>query len=135
MFGHGIRQLVTNGALQIVLGPGPRIALIAQIALGDHQQGAFAVGVMALHGTEQRRNIRVARRREVSAHFQLRVHASAELTNEFEHQGAADHHRAVGLLGRQVTNLAVFIQTLFSPLRGRGEPDLTCVAVQHRTGV
>ena len=83
---HAICQLITNGALKVILGPGPGIALIAQIALGNHQKTFIPLPIAAYDRTQQRRNIRVAGGRQVSPHFQLGVHPHAHLANQLEHQ-------------------------------------------------
>lgn len=54
LLGHRVRQLIAQGAFEVVLGPFPGIALIAQVALGDHQQRIFTLGVAANHRTQQR---------------------------------------------------------------------------------
>ncbi|MNF79813.1 hypothetical protein D3C84_620400 [compost metagenome] len=52
LLGHGICQLVAQGPFEVVLRPFPGVALIAQVALGDHQQVVFACGVAAHHCTQ-----------------------------------------------------------------------------------
>ncbi|MNE42286.1 hypothetical protein D3C80_1364040 [compost metagenome] len=51
LFGHGIGQFIADRPFQVALGPLPGIALITQIALGDHQQRVLTLPVAAYHRT------------------------------------------------------------------------------------
>ncbi|MNI55717.1 hypothetical protein D3C73_1106840 [compost metagenome] len=49
LFGHGAGQLITQRPLQVVLGPLPRVTLITEVTLGNHQQIVFALLVTTHH--------------------------------------------------------------------------------------
>ncbi|MNS95250.1 hypothetical protein D3C72_1294990 [compost metagenome] len=53
LLGHGVGQFITKRPFEVVLGPFPGVALIAQVALGDHQQIIFTRPVPAHHGPQQ----------------------------------------------------------------------------------
>ena len=130
-----VGQLVTDRPLQVVLGPAPGIALVAQVTLGDHQQVVLPLPVSAAHEAQQRRNVRVAGGGQVGAHFQLRVHTGADFTNQLEHQAVTDHHRAVGLLGRQITHRRFTGQLQRGQVFSRLKPQIAVRGTQHGTGL
>ncbi len=115
--GNTMCQLVTYRTLEIVLGPLPRIALVAQIALSDHQQVGLTVLADAYQRAQQRRNVLEAGMGQECAHFQLGVRPGADFADQLEHQAAADHHRTVRLLGRQVAHFRLSVQAEGCQLR------------------
>ncbi|MNL08692.1 hypothetical protein D3C87_1294260 [compost metagenome] len=131
LIGHGVRQLVAQRPFQVVLGPFPGIALIAQVALGDHQQVVFARRIPTHHRPQQRRDIAKPGAGQIRAHFQFRVHARGDFANQLEHQAVADHHRAVGLLGGQVAHFRLCRQAQFRQFSRRLETDLAAIGRQY----
>ncbi|MCY1449310.1 hypothetical protein D9M71_660380 [compost metagenome] len=123
-------QFVTNGAFEVVLGPVPGIALIAQIALGDHQQMRLLLAVHPAHPAQQRRDIAEPGSGQVGAHLQLRVYPGVDPPNQLEHQTATDHHRAVGLFGREVAHLGIVGQVQGCQLFGGVKAQFTFGARQ-----
>ncbi|MNM92791.1 hypothetical protein D3C81_1051360 [compost metagenome] len=106
----GRLHLVADGPFQGVLGPGPGVTLVAQVALGDHQQVWRALLIHPADPGQQRRNIGKACGGQVGTHFQLGVHTRVDPANQLEHHLVADHHRAVGLLGAEVAHAAFVVQ-------------------------
>ena len=135
LFRDRVGQLIADRALQVVLGPAPGIALIAQVTLGNHQQVVLPLPVAAAHKAQQRRDIRVAGGGQVGTHFQLRVHTGADFTNQLEHQAVTDHHRAVGLLGRQITHRRFTGQLQCSQVLSRLEPQIAVRGIEHGAGL
>ncbi|MCY1441311.1 hypothetical protein D9M71_576210 [compost metagenome] len=131
LLGHGIGELVAQRPLQVVLGPLPGIALVAQVTLGNHQQVVFTRRIPTHHRPQQRRDIGEAGRGQVRAHFQFRVHTRRDLADQLQHQAVADHHRAVGLLGGQVTHIRLRRQAQFGQFGGGFETDFAAVRRQH----
>ncbi|MNM86187.1 hypothetical protein D3C81_983320 [compost metagenome] len=117
-------HLVADGPLQGVLGPGPGIALIAQVALGNHQQVLSRVLIHAADPSQQWRNVGIACGCQVGAHLKLGVNARVDPSDQFEHHAVSDHHRAVGLLGAQVAHWAVFAKAQPGQLFGARETQL-----------
>jgi hypothetical protein len=114
LLGHGVRQFIAQCPFQVVLRPFPGIALIAQIALGDHQQIVLTRGILTNHRAQQWRNITKTGASQIGAHFQFRVHARRHFADQFKHEAVADHHRAVRLFGGEVTHFRLSIQAKFS---------------------
>ncbi|MNH04741.1 hypothetical protein D3C79_640470 [compost metagenome] len=85
-------QLVAYGPFQVVLGPIPSIALIAQIALGNHQQVRLLLGIDTADPAQQRRDIGKTGSGQKRTHFQFRVHAGVDPADQLEHQTATNHH-------------------------------------------
>ena len=85
-------QGVTNRPLQTVLGPFPGIALIAQVALGNHQQRRLAVHPDAADLTQQRCDVGKTQLAQLAGHLQFRMHARREPAQQFQHQLVGDDH-------------------------------------------
>ncbi|MNO88144.1 hypothetical protein D3C76_795810 [compost metagenome] len=117
-------HFVANGPFQGVLGPGPGVALVAQVALGDHQQVRRRVLIHAADPGQQGRDIAEPGRGEIGAHLQLRVNARVDPADQLEHHAVAHHHRTVGLLGAEVAHRAVFAQGHGRQLLGAVEAQL-----------
>ncbi|MCY1412369.1 hypothetical protein D9M71_277720 [compost metagenome] len=132
LFGMGRRHFIADRPFQVVLGPVPGVALVAQVALGDHQQVWHALRVDAADRTQQGRDIGKAGLGQIRAHFQLRVHPSTDPANHLQHQAAADHHRAVRLLGRQIAHRRIVAQFQAGQLLGGLEDKLTLGRGQTR---
>ncbi|MNZ63777.1 hypothetical protein D3C78_819310 [compost metagenome] len=131
LLGHGVGQFIAQRPFEVVLRPFPGIALIVQVALGDHQQVVCTRPVPAHHGPQQWRDIAEPGCGQTGAHFQFRMHAAGDLADQLEHHAVADHHRAVGLFRRQVAHRRLRVEAEFFQFGGGLEANVAIAAGQY----
>ena len=101
-FGGGLAaRRGVKGAVDLIEGPGPGIALVAHESLRDGQRMALPVGPDAADLAQKRRRIGKIVRREIAAHLGLGMLASRDVAEDLQHHRVVDDQRAVRLLGRQ----------------------------------
>ncbi|MNO00373.1 hypothetical protein D3C81_2202470 [compost metagenome] len=52
LLGHGVGQFIAKRSFEVVLRPFPGVALVTQIALGNHQQIVFTRTIPAHNGPQ-----------------------------------------------------------------------------------
>ncbi len=114
--GHLRRQLARccsrgrcfiGGAAQVVQGPAPAVALVADVALQHRKGVGRAIGCDAHDFTEQAGDIAKAQLREVTRHLCFGMNARHDAADDLQHAHTADDQRTVRLLGAQPRDLGI----------------------------
>ena len=63
------------------------------------------------------------------------MHTGADFTNQLEHQAVTDHHRAVGLLGRQITHRRFTGQLQCGQVFSCLKPQVAVRGIEHGAGL
>ncbi|MNZ79220.1 hypothetical protein D3C78_978180 [compost metagenome] len=63
------------------------------------------------------------------------MHTGGDLADQLQHQAVADHHRAVGLFGRQVTHRRLGIEAEFFQFGGGLEANVAIAGGQYGAGL